>query len=174
MALVACDPQPVRQTPVKAQATVTSEVVSGLDSSVETEVVPPLSQAVVSREAGAFIKALNADNPAIVSAYFPVNYPAAELAPDAPDMLFIRDTLRPLIAKGPMNANEVGREGHVFSILFYQTSFTNRLEDQAYLESDYLKTFFVCQFDDTNGRWILSHPIMCFDETEGPYERVGY
>lgn len=142
--------------------------------SPEAVVVPPLSQAVVSREAAAFIKALKADNPAVIRPYFPANYPAAELAPDAPDMLFIRDGLKPLIANGDVDAKEVSREGHTFSVLFYRKPFANRLNDKTYLESNYLKTFFVCNFDDTSGRWILSHPIMCYDETEGPYERVGY
>ena len=172
--LIGCDQPPVQPLIEQQDVISASEAVSHNDASSVTEVVPPLSQEVVSRESAAFIAALKADDPAIIRAYFPADYPEAELKSDAPDMLFIHDTLRPLIAKGAMDARETFREGHIFSVLFYRKSFTNRLEDKTYLESGYLKTFFVCNFDDTSGRWVLSHPIMCFDETEGPYERVGY
>ncbi|MCR6658385.1 MAG: hypothetical protein NVV72_03225 [Asticcacaulis sp.] len=172
--LVACN-QHQAQAPDKPQDVAeASQTASHNDVSSVTEVVPPLPQEVVSREAAAFITALKADDPAIIRAYFPSDYPEVELKPDAPDMLFIRDRLRPLIAKGAMDGREMSREGHIFSVLFYRKPFANRLEDRTYLESDYMKTFFVCNFDDTSGRWILSHPIMCFDETEGPYEQVGY
>ena len=172
--LVACDQHPARapdnpQDVAEASQTASHNVVSSV-----TEVVPSLPQEVVSREAAAFIAALKSDNPAFVRAYFPADYPEVELKPDAPDIIFIHERLRPLIAKGAMDGKEMSREGHVFSILFYRKSFAARLADKTYLENEYMKTFFVCNFDDTSGRWILSHPIMCFDETEGPYEQVGY
>lgn len=172
--LIACDQHPAKAPDPSQTVAEAFETASHNDVSSVTEVVRPLPQEVVSREAVAFIAALKSDDPAIIHAYFPADYPEVELKPEAPDMLFIRDKLRPLIAKGTMDGREMSREGHVFSVLFYRKPFANRLEDKTYLESEYLKTFFVCNFDDTSGQWILSHPIMCFDETEGPYEQVGY
>ena len=172
--LIACDQHPAKAPDTSQTVAEAHETASHNDVSSVTEVVPPLPQKVVSREAAAFIAALKSDDPAIIRAYFPADYPEVELKPDAPDMLFIHDRLRPLIAKGAMEGREMSREGHVFSVLFYLKPFANRLEDKRYLESNYMKTFFVCNFDDTSGRWVLSHPIMCFDETEGPYEQVGY
>jgi hypothetical protein len=172
--LIACNLQPAEAPDLSQAVAEASETTSHNDVSSVTEVVSPLPQEVVSREAAEFIAALKSDDPAIIRGYFPTGYPEVELKADAPDMLFIRDRLRPLIAKGAMDGREMSRDGHIFSVLFYRKPFANRLEDRAYLEKEYMKTFFVCNFDDTSGRWILSHPIMCFDETEGPYEQVGY
>jgi len=124
--------------------------------------------------AAAFVDAIRSGNMSALRAYFPQDYPASELAPNAPDVTFTKDTLLPIVRGGPMGAKETVRKGHLFAILFYQMRFKERLDSKTYLEKDYLKSFFVCNFDDSTGRWILADPIMCYDETEGPFEHVGY
>ncbi len=124
--------------------------------------------------AAAFVTAIRSGNMSALRAYFPKDYPSSELAPNAPAIRFTKNALLPIVREGPIEAKETARKGHLFSILFYQARFKGRLDSKSYLEKDYLKSFFVCNFDDSTGRWILADPIMCYDETEGPYEHVGY
>ena len=168
--LSSCDRQLPPPTPVSQEEVTTSQAAESNDAGSEAAPTPPLPQKIVSGEAQKFLKAINSDNPSAIRSYFPVDYPESELAPDSTSMHFIHHALRPILAKGAMDAKEVAREGHLFMVVFYLIPFEKRLNDKAYLESDYMKTFFVCNFDDTSGRWILSSPIMCYDETEGPYE----
>ncbi len=69
-----------------------------------------------------------------------------------------------------MSATEISRSGHVFSVLFYQSGHVKQLSDPGYWREAYQRTLFVCNFDDASGRWMAAAPVLCYDESEGPFE----
>ena len=46
--------------------------------------------------------------------------------------------------------------------------------DDEWLQAHYMKDLFACNFAMAKGRWIFGPSLLCFDETESPFEKVGY
>ncbi len=127
---------------------------------------PPHTQAEIDAGAETFMQAISSDNPDLLAAYY-------DIPPEKVDVDFAHITLRKIVADAPVSAKELWRDGDRFSVLFYQTRFKGQISQSHYQQTQYLKSFFVCNFTEAKGRWKVANPVLCYDETEGPYERAG-
>lgn len=167
--LVACEQQGASVGSGSASDNAAQANMSSADASpVSLPVGPPLSDAEIEAGAQGFLRAILSDDDNKLLAF----YPGTEIS--SVDTEFAHTTLRKIVKGRSIATRQLWRQGNKVSIEFYQTQYKSRLDEKDYQQKDYLKTFFVCNFSDASGHLMISDPVLCYDETEGPYERVGY
>lgn len=136
-----------------------------------TSFVPLLTQAELDAKAGQFVAAIESRNIDRLRGFYPEGYSGDTFAPDAIDPTFARTTLFTVVDGNAMAAQEISNDGsRIVSILFYRRSVAARINDMAYLQEMFDKTLFVCNFDISADRWVVAQPILCYDETTGPFD----
>ena len=62
----------------------------------------------------------------------------------------------------------IKQKNNVITVLFYPRKYSNQMNDLSFLENEWMKKYFACEFEIINGTWEFYQNV-CFAETDGPY-----
>jgi len=73
-----------------------------------------------------------------------------------------------IASKGALDIVVHKQSPDVLVLVFVPTQYRDRLASIEFLEAAFLKSYFSCRFDVSNGQFKLT-PDYCFSETDGPF-----
>lgn len=77
--------------------------------------------------------------------------------------------LRDIALTNTLVAVEYARGGPIAMVIFYRPEDEAQLYDAQWRRDSYLKTLFVCNFEDTSTRWKFTDPLYCYSEDPSPF-----
>jgi hypothetical protein len=98
--------------------------------------------------------------------------PSGKLRPEIHDFLYGKipgwRSAREIAEDGKLTAVVVPQDDNQVIVIYVSKERKERLKDIEFLQSEWMKQYFACQFDTREDPWKL-HMNFCFAETDGPY-----